>query len=389
MTIMGKTTFRIVADESELKDLRDAWNTILMRSISDTVFLTWEWMYSWWECFGEGKELFVVIAEEDDEIIGLAPLHRTRAKIFGLRTLTHLEFLGTTGVITEYPDLIIQKGREHDLIPAFMEFLFRNSSEWDVLNLTSMRQDSENLKLIMAYCEMKGVQYWEYALNASPYIELPADMDEYMKSLSNKSRWKFKDYRKKLEKGRRVELLETKNKQEVSGDFLTIMQLHQKRWEHKGGPGSFAQSRTRFLNFHNRVVQLCFDNKWLSLLRLNVDGVSVAGHYSLMYHDKVYCHTVGFDPDWAEHNVGSVLQLLAIEDSIRKGAKEFDFLRGTEQYKYYWTKKEHICIDTAIWRSRAIARRVIAERKLRKAAKALLPKNLGERIYRKVMNRDE
>jgi CelD/BcsL family acetyltransferase involved in cellulose biosynthesis len=384
---MGKPTLRIINNPSELFTLRDAWNELLKKSASDTAFLTWEWMYTWWECFGEGKKLFIVIAEDEGAIVGIAPLHLTRERIFGLRSLRHLEFLGSTGVITEYQDFIILKGREQELVPAFLDFLFERFLEWDAMNLVSMKKDGINLIQVRMYCDVKGIQYWEYNSNISPYIELPASFDEYMQSLSRNSRWRFRSLKKKLESGRKVEMLETKDKIAAAADFSTIMHLHQKRWDQKGGTGSFAQHRIQYLKFHNKIVQRFFDNGWLYLLRLIVDGLPVAGQYNFIYNNVVYYHSVGFDPEWAEHNVGSVLQLNAVEDSIQKGATEFDFLRGTEQYKYLWTKKEHISVDTVFWRTEKIARRAAAERKIRKTMKAFFPKTIVEKIYHLIFNR--
>jgi CelD/BcsL family acetyltransferase involved in cellulose biosynthesis len=385
---MGKISFRVITDQSGLENIHEAWNYLLKKSTSDTVFLTWEWMYTWWECFGEGKNLYVIVAEDDCKIVGIAPLHISQSRFFGLQSLRHLEFLGTTGVITEYQDFIIEPGRERELISMFIEFLFTDSMQWDAFNLVSLKQDSVTIQVISEYCKDKSLQSWDYASRISPYIGLPGSIDEYMKSLSNKSRWKFRDYRKKLENGRVVELYETKEKSLVAEDFETIMSLHQKRWENKGGPGSFAQARDSFIRFHSTIVQRFFDNGWLYLLMLIVDDRPVAGHYSFFYHDIVYCHTVGFDPEWTQSNVGSVLQLLAIEDSIIKGAKVFDFLCGTEQYKYYWTKKECVSVDKVIWRSSRIAHRVDVERKLRKIGKELFPKTLVDKIYYRFVNRD-
>jgi CelD/BcsL family acetyltransferase involved in cellulose biosynthesis len=385
---MEEPILRIISDKREFADIRDQWNNLLNKSLSNTIFLTWEWMYTWWECFGEGKTLFVIVAEDNGEIVGIVPLYRTQAKIFGLSTLKHLEFLGTTGVITEYTDFIIQNGLEYKLVPAIINIIFQNSSDWDAFNLVSMRKDSINLKLIQKYCEDNAFNLWEYNTHTSPYIELPATIDEYFKTISNNSRWRIRKHRKNLEVDRKVELLETVDKKTVTTDFSTIIELHQKRWEKKGGPGSFSQSRKRFIKFHNTIIHRFFDNGWLYLLQLMVDGISVAGQYNFIYHNTVYYHSAGFNPDWAENNVGNVLQFYAVEDSIRKGVKEFDFLRGNEQYKYTWTKQEHTSVDTVIWRSDKIAKKINFERTIRKAVKTFLPKEFIKKIYARFLSRD-
>lgn len=384
---MQNIMLRLVREPSEFFTMRDTWNDLLKRSRADTIFLTWEWMYTWWECFGTGKKLFIIIAEDDSGIVGIAPLHITRERFFGLRTLKHIEFLGSTGVITEYQDFIILQDREDEILPCFLDIIFNNSPEWDVMNFVSMKQDGLNLKKMRAYCDKKDKEYLEYNLIISPYIELSQSLDEYMKSLSNKSRWKLKDYRKKLEKDRLVELVETNDVMAVQKDLEIITMLHQKRWQEKGGSGSFNNSREDYWKFHRKVAKKFFENGWLYLLKLVVEGKPVAGHYSFIYGNIVYCHTVGFDPEWSNFNVGSVLQLLAIENTIRKGAREFDFLRGTEQYKYYWTKKERISVDTVILRSKGIARRIEIERRIRRFIKSLIPITLAEKIYQRLINR--
>ena len=39
---------RIFTDERGFDDLKADWNTLLARSRSDTLFLTWEWQTTWW-----------------------------------------------------------------------------------------------------------------------------------------------------------------------------------------------------------------------------------------------------------------------------------------------------------------------------------------------------
>jgi CelD/BcsL family acetyltransferase involved in cellulose biosynthesis len=43
------------------------------------------------------------------------------------------------------------------------------------------------------------------------------------------------------------------------------------------------------------------------------------------------------DPAWSQKSVGLVLMGCAIEEAIRTGHDEYDFLRGDEDYKFMWT----------------------------------------------------
>jgi len=52
------------------------------------------------------------------------------------------------------------------------------------------------------------------------------------------------------------------------------------------------------------------------------------------YAGKYFFFIGGFDPDYARWSVGTVLFGYAIQHAIEEGAREFDFLRGEEEYKY-------------------------------------------------------
>ena len=65
---------RIFTDERGFDDLKADWNTLLARSRSDTLFLTWEWQTTWWRCLGEG-DLWLLAWYDQDQIVGIAPLY--------------------------------------------------------------------------------------------------------------------------------------------------------------------------------------------------------------------------------------------------------------------------------------------------------------------------
>jgi CelD/BcsL family acetyltransferase involved in cellulose biosynthesis len=51
---------------------------------------------------------------------------------------------------------------------------------------------------------------------------------------------------------------------------------------------------------------------------------------------RAYDYITGFDPDLAALGLGTVLIGCAIQTAAEEGAREFDFLRGREDYKYRW-----------------------------------------------------
>ena len=66
---------------------------------------------------------------------------------------------------------------------------------------------------------------------------------------------------------------------------------------------------------------------------LEVDGRPVAAFLGWRLGARFAFYQSGFDPEWAEHSVGSVLLGMTIRSAIEEGAHEFDMLLGTEPYK--------------------------------------------------------
>src|SRR4051794_24198324 len=58
----------------------EEWDSLLHSSVSDVVFLTWQWQSTWWKHFGscEGCSLhLLILRDERGALVGLAPLFIT------------------------------------------------------------------------------------------------------------------------------------------------------------------------------------------------------------------------------------------------------------------------------------------------------------------------
>ena len=64
---------REISDYSDFSKMADSWNTLLASS-NHSIFATWEWQSIWWKHFGNNRKLKILIAEENNETIGIAPL---------------------------------------------------------------------------------------------------------------------------------------------------------------------------------------------------------------------------------------------------------------------------------------------------------------------------
>jgi CelD/BcsL family acetyltransferase involved in cellulose biosynthesis len=53
------------------------------------------------------------------------------------------------------------------------------------------------------------------------------------------------------------------------------------------------------------------------------------------YRNNIYLYNSGYNPEYSWLSAGILSKALCIKDSIEKGRKRFDFLKGDEVYKYH------------------------------------------------------
>lgn len=376
----------IIADDYAFQNLRDDWNNLLRNSNSNNIFLTHEWLYTWWKYFKKDGKPSIILVKEGCKILGIAPLYSIRLRHLGLTPCASLAFLGSHNACAGNLDFIILKGREPETIDIMLDTIFESSLgvKWELLSLFSVSENSGNLELIRLYCENRKIKFETYNTNQNLYINLSRTFEEYFKTLSRDKRNKFRRYKKHLSGQFEVALVDSIDKNNLDKNFDCFINLHQKRWNKKGEDGSFSLKRTNFNDFHREIVHQFFEKKWLQLSFLEVKDEIVSGQYNYIYNNVLYNYSIGFNPDWYEQRVGTILQLLVIEKCFAMGFTEFDFLRGEEAYKFSWTKTVRKNFDIVIYKDKVTYSKIRFEKFIRKIGKSILPNKIareGKRCF--------
>ena len=121
---------------------------------------------------------------------------------------------------------------------------------------------------------------------------------------------------------------------EVLPALDTLATLHGARWRERGGTGVLDDAAVR--TFHRQAAPLLEAAGLLRLYRLDLDGCAVAMLYGLTAKGRFHYYIGGFDPAFRAISPGALLLSHAVEEAAREGCREFDFLRGREDYKYAW-----------------------------------------------------
>jgi CelD/BcsL family acetyltransferase involved in cellulose biosynthesis len=321
----------IIDNRDDFYSLSKEWNNLLGNSNSDTIFLRWEWLYNWWLVYGEGiHQLFIVIVRDSNRLLGIAPLYLHKKFLFNT-----LSFLGVNVVCSDYLDFILLRDYEEDVLRTITSFFQKHKNIWDVLKLNDIPSESNNLRLIKSNLINNRIMI--KTKNICPYIDLSADWETVFKSYSSNLKNIIK---KKLHKYEDLSFISVSNEKDVDDLFPEFLRLNHLRFEQKKMKSPFSDER--FLRFHRNILKELCKHGIIIFYFLKVKDELIAGIYLFHYDNKYYYYQSGFNPAWKNYSPGTLLFHHCIKDAHKKQIREFDFLRGEEEYKKLWTNAKRV-----------------------------------------------
>ena len=144
---------------------------------------------------------------------------------------------------------------------------------------------------------------------------------------------------KRLAAAYRVELDVAAEPAQVARALEEMFRLHAMRWILKTDDVSGFDNPAVHA-FHRCVSRQLAADDAIRVFLLRCDGRAVAACYCFLYDGRLYFFQPGFDPELRRLHVGKVLLAKVIEYCYQNEIHEFDFLRGTEDYKSDWTDQK-------------------------------------------------
>jgi CelD/BcsL family acetyltransferase involved in cellulose biosynthesis len=314
-----RTQVQILRTDLELENLREEWTEALSESSADCLFLTWEWLMSWWRHLKGDRTLHVIAIRDDHRLIGLAPLMNTGGR---------LEFMGTGTAGSDYLDLIARRGSEDAIVEAVaseLESTGLNLRLSHVLPGSLVHRLGERLNT-------RGYRIFKRAINVCPFMPLSSSWDSFLSTLGKRHRENVRRRIRKLPEGAQFQLTETED--QLSQNLPSLIELHNERWDTRGG--SDALQTDSMKAFHADFSRLALRCGWLRLFVLKIDGQAAAAVYAFSRNGKALYYQAGISPKYSDLSLGLVALGLAIKHAIEEGATEYDFLHGDETYKALW-----------------------------------------------------
>jgi len=179
--------YHIINDQDQFYNLQEEWNTLLLESELESPFLTWEWMYSWWEFYGKEnaeRELAIVVAREGNYLKAILPGYIKKKSVWGQKLKVYY-FLGTEYESSDYLEIITKDVNDDQYSTDIFNFLL-SPIKIDIFSIFNLLEHSLFLKKIKSYAEEKRLAFIVKHNQRHPYIDINEDFENYTKKLSRK-----------------------------------------------------------------------------------------------------------------------------------------------------------------------------------------------------------
>ncbi len=324
-----------IQSAEEFFQLRDEWTVLLEGSRSRCLFLTHEWLSTWWKHLREDRQLSILAARENGRLIGVMPL-AMRPPQYARMMPRVLEFVASGIIGSDYLDAVIQPGGESEVLRDFSRELIRSGL---MLQFSQLRRDGCVVGALPEMMRKDGWTALETRINVCPFIDLTNhSWESYLASLGSSHRYNFNRRLRALSKSFNVAFETIRASDDAARALGIVIDLHTRRWDQRGDSEAFPDSST--IDFHKEFVQRAAGCGWLRLMVLSLDGQPAAAIYGFRFGSTFYFYQSGFDPAYGKHSVGLVMMGLSIKAALEEGATEYDLLHGDEEYKFHWARNQ-------------------------------------------------
>ncbi|MDQ5951737.1 MAG: Acetyltransf 6 protein [Patescibacteria group bacterium] len=310
----------IYTDSQIFTDLQTEWLDLQGRSVTNYVFQSPQFQGAWWNTLGEGELSIITVRDENNQLVGLAPLYMQQND----QGKKELCFIGCVNV-SDYLDILVDSQHQTQVYESLTKVLTEELTDWECMFLCSLPESSPTRD----WLKQTFHHSTEKQQDVSPFIRLPASWDEYLASIDRKQRHEIKRKMRRVEETDHAFECITSPTDAATAiqDFITL---------HKA---SSAEKRDfwddNHFKFFSTFIPAAGEAGWLKLYFLKIGAVRASAMLIFDYNDQFLLYNSGFDPaQFNNLSTGNVLTAYTIKQAIEQRKTVYDFLRGDEVYKF-------------------------------------------------------
>lgn len=287
------------------------WDSLVEGSRNATFFQRRDWLKLWVKHFGRNP--YIVGIFDDENCIGIAPFDKIGHS---------LEFLGSRKILTgeyvsDYGDIIAVAEKEDEVWNSLLSFLKGKSGI--TFQLYFIRQDSPSVPIL------ERENFHKERTDVASQMILPSSWDDYLLTLPRHERHELRRKLKKSGVSRKNIIVSNGTSSDIEM-FFRLMAA--------SSPEKSAFLTDAMKEFFGDVIFFYSNMQMAHMIFLRCDEKIIAGALLFFFRNDVLLYNSGFDRTYYQMAPGYILTTLLIQKAIEEKKTRFDFLRGSERYKF-------------------------------------------------------
>lgn len=315
---------RMYRSLEELADRACDWNRLVNESEIGTIFQTFEWHDCWLSAFGKRVEPLILVVEEKNILVGIAPLMCTRRWFWG-RTRRIIEFIGTSASGT--CDLIVKCSRP-EVRRRILEWLMDHRELWDALDLTDVPGSSSTLEITETFFRQRGLRTHTRMIYEAPTRILKDRWSDWRATRTTNMRRQ----RNRVRRQGRCEFERLTDRDVIAPYLDKFFEQHIRRRRVTAMPSLFGDEAHKA--FYRNIVRILGEKKQVVLYVELLNKVPIALGIAFEHKNRLIAYQHTFDLEYEKLSPGTMLVMHMLDDAVERGLDEFDLAAGEQTYKY-------------------------------------------------------
>jgi CelD/BcsL family acetyltransferase involved in cellulose biosynthesis len=349
---------KIVDTVDDFDALEKPWETLAENSPS-SVFSSYDYVRTAWRHFHKpSDQLFLLSLYDGPSLVGIAPLYIRRKRMHGI-PVRIIRFISTWQ--GDRPTILSKVSKEAAWrnIMAFLESTFR---DWEVLDL--VEQPAEGPEGSGWSFLFRSGWYWESSPGVAHSISLTGSWEDYVHSLSDRTRKDWNRLCRKLSStpgGYSVEWITDSGR--IRDALSRFVVLEKSGWKADAGVGLAKDER--HLAFYEDLLLRLAEKGQALVGFLKTGGVDIAGVINFLHQDVIVGRHTTYSQKHKEFSPGMLLHAEVTRYGFQGSHREIDLGNEGSYYKGRWANMPRELVHWKGYRVRSRILPLIAVKKLK------------------------
>lgn len=313
--------------------LREPWQRLYEECPDAPIFLSWEWVSTWWNHFHGGRTPHIVTLMNADGLVALAPLMKSEG---AAPILSFIERDETT----DYADMLAPPALRGGAAASLVAYLQEACAADCHARLEPVPEESA---LLAAVRDRPHAGFVGELIQPCPTVALAESWEAHLATLSKKDRHELRRKLRRAETAGEISHEVATTPEALNAPLKEFYRLHQSSSDPKKAQFLEPQLQAFFTNAARTLAA----RGWLRLSTLRLNDAAIASLLSFVRGATVSLYNSGLDPEYRWLSPGIVIIAYEMQAAIAAGHTTYDFLRGDEHYKYDFGAQ-----DRFVWRLR-------------------------------------